>query len=123
MPSLNEAADKKNRPTIMRLTIHDQAALYAAYISLFPEGGIFIPTEDSHRLGDEVYVLLTLPQEERRYPIAGKVAWITPARAVDGRTQGIGVKFPKDEAAQQLKRKIEDMLGDALQSSRPTHTL
>ena len=97
--------------------------MYAAYIPLFADGGIFVPSTRSYRLGDDVYVLLTLPEEVQRFPVAGKVAWITPAKAAGGRTQGVGIRFPKDEKSQALKQKIEEILGPQLASERPTQTI
>ncbi|OAV84579.1 hypothetical protein PTTG_11628, partial [Puccinia triticina 1-1 BBBD Race 1] len=84
------------RPSVMQLAIKEKAALYAAYIPLFAEGGIFVPTQRDYRLGDDVYVLLTLPDDPQRYPVAGRVAWVTPERASGNRTQGVGIQFPKD---------------------------
>lgn len=107
----------------MQLAIKEKAALYAAYIPLFAEGGVFVPTQRDYRLGDDVYVLLTLPDEPQRYPVAGRVAWVTPARASGNRTQGIGIQFPKDEKSAQLKGKIESILGAALASDKATQTL
>ena len=111
------------RPSVIQLAIKEKAALYAAYISVFTEGGIFIPSTRNYRLGDDIYVLITLPHDTQRYPIAGKVAWITPARASANRTQGIGIRFPKDEKATDLRSKIEMILGPALHSDRPTQTV
>lgn len=111
------------RPSVIQLAIKEKAALYAAYISVFTEGGIFIPSTRDYRLGDDIYVLITLPHDTQRYPIAGKVAWITPARASANRTQGIGIRFPKDEKATDLRSKIEMILGPALHSDRPTQTV
>jgi len=110
------------RPSVIQLAIKEKAALYAAYIPAFSEGGIFIPSAREHRLGDDVYVLLTLLDDPQRYPVSGKVAWITPARAAGNRTQGVGIRFPKDEKSEQLKSKIETILGAALSSDRPTQT-
>ena len=111
------------RPSVMQLAIKEKAALYAAYIPLFSEGGIFVPTTRDYRLGDDVYVLLTLPDDPQRYPVAGRVAWVTPARAAGNRTQGVGIQFPKDEKSRQLKHKIEEILGTALASDKPTQTI
>ena len=107
----------------MQLAIKEKAALYAAYIPLFAEGGIFVPTQRDYRLGDDVYVLLTLPDDPQRYPVAGRVAWVTPERASGNRTQGVGIQFPKDEKSRLLKLKIEEILGTALGSERPTQTI
>lgn len=110
------------RPSVMQLAIKEKAALYAAYIPMFAEGGVFVPTQREYRLGDDVYVLLTLPDEPQRYPVAGRVAWITP-RASGNRTQGIGIQFPKDEKSAELKAKIENILGAALSSDKATQTV
>lgn len=116
-------ASTSPRPSVMQLAIKEKAALYAAYIPLFAEGGIFVPTQRDYRLGDDVYVLLTLPDDPQRYPVAGRVAWVTPERASGNRTQGIGLQFPKDAKSAELKAKIEQILGTALGSEKPTQTL
>ncbi|MFN3731693.1 PilZ domain-containing protein [Comamonas testosteroni] len=111
------------RPSVMQLAIKEKAALYAAYIPLFTEGGIFVPTQRDYRLGDDVYVLLTLPDDPQRYPVAGRVAWVTPERASGNRTQGVGIQFPKDAKSAELRAKIEQILGTALSSEKPTQTI
>ena len=98
-------------------------ALYAAYMPILANGGIFVPTLRQYALGDDVYLLLSLPDDPQRYPVAGKVAWITPANAPGGRTQGVGVSFPNDEKTRLLKLKIEELLGTQLQSAKPTQTI
>ncbi|MCW5222118.1 PilZ domain-containing protein [Verminephrobacter aporrectodeae] len=111
------------RPSVIQLAIKEKAALYAAYIPFFTEGGIFVPTHREYKLGDDVYVLLMLPDDTQRYPVAGRVAWVTPARAAGNRSQGVGIHFPKDEKSRALKIKIEGMLGTALGTDRATQTL
>ena len=111
------------RPSVIQLAIREKAALYAAYIPLFIEGGVFIPSVRDYKLGDDVYVLLTLPDDIQRYPVAGKVAWVTPAKPSGNRTQGVGVRFPNDEKSRLLKIKIEEVLGTSISSNKPTQTL
>ena len=111
------------RPSVMQLTLKDRAALYAAYIPAFTDGGIFSVTSREYALGDELYVLLTLPDDPQRYAIAGIVAWITPANTQSGRAQGVGIRFPSDANSANVKRKIEALLGPMLLSERPNQTL
>jgi len=111
------------RPSVIQLAIKEKSALYAAYIPMFTDGGMFIPTNRDYRLGDAVYVLMSLPDDPQRYPIAGKVAWVTPAKAAGNRTQGVGIRFPKDDKTQGLRLKIEEMLGGHLASDRSTQTI
>lgn len=122
-PSSSSPPAAASRPSIVQLAIKEKGALYAAYIPLFKEGGIFISATREYKLGDDVYVLLTLPEDTQRYPVAGKVAWITPAQAAGNRTQGVGVRFPADDKSRMLKAKIEELLGSHLASDRPTQTI
>ena len=78
---------------------------------MFSEGGIFVPTTRDYKLGEDIYLLLSLPDDPQRYPVAGKVGWITPANASGGRTQGVGVRFPNDEKSKALRARIEEALG------------
>ncbi len=80
----------------------EKGALYAAYISSFANGGIFIATDREFRLGDDVYLLLSLPDDAVKHPIAGKVGWVNPAGA-GHRSQGIGWFSRKTENARSSK--------------------
>lgn len=122
-PISSLAAAAAARPSIVQLVIKEKAELHAAYIPLFKEGGIFISTARDYKLGDDVYLLLTLPEETQRHPVTGKVAWITPAHAAGNQTQGIGVRFPSDDKSRLLKARIEEVLGAYLTSNRPTNTI
>lgn len=110
------------RPAVLSLSIKEKAALYAAYMPYLKNGGIFVPTNRPYKLGDEVYLILTLMDEPTKYPIGGRVVWISPAGGT-ARTPGIGVHFPGDETGVAARRRIEDALGAALKSGRVTHTI
>ena len=119
-------ADKKPslaRPGVLSLSIKEKPALYAAYMPFIKGGGIFIPTTKSYRLGDEVFMLLTLMDDPNKLPVAGRVAWITPAEAQGNKSQGIGVQFSDNESGIAARNKIEGLLGGNLSSTRPTHTM
>ena len=107
-------------PTRVQLVFNDKPALYAAYIPLFTEGGLFIATSREHRLGDAFELELTLPGEAERRVVAGKVAWITPAHAAGARAQGVGVALAGDADSRALRARIEEILGSTLASARPT---
>jgi type IV pilus assembly protein PilZ len=111
------------RPSVLSLAIREKAALYAAYMPFLKQGGIFVPTPKTYRMGDDIYLILTLMDDSAKYPIAGKVVWITPPAANNNKAQGIGVQFPTDDSGQRVKIRIEEILGAAIGSSRATHTL
>lgn len=111
------------RPSVIQLVFREKGALYAAYMPVFSDGGLFVPTTREYKVGEDIYLLLSLPEDPQRYPVAGKVGWITPANASGGRTQGVGVRFPTDEKTRLLKLKIEELLGTAISSAKPTQTI
>lgn len=111
------------RPSVMSLAFRDRAGLYAAYMPFVLHGGLFVPGARSCQVGDEVFLLLTLMQDETRYPVAGRIVWITPEGATHNHTPGIGVQFPADDSGLRIKQRIETLLGTALGTARPTHTI
>ena len=111
------------RPSVMQLNIKEKAALYAAYIPFFEEGGIFVPTPRRYFIGDEVFLLLTLPDSSERLPVAGKVCWVTPTGAQGNRAAGIGVQFADTAEGEAVKGKIETILAGTLNAEQPTQTM
>jgi type IV pilus assembly protein PilZ len=122
-PPATAPAQGGARPSVIQLVFRERGALYAAYMPMFSEGGIFVPTTRDYRLGEDIYLLLSLPDDPQRYPVAGKVGWITPANASGGRTQGVGVRFPTDEKSRALRVRIEEALGTSISSVKPTQTI
>ena len=110
------------RPSVISLAIREKAALYAAYMPFVQGGGIFVPTNRAANLGDDLYLILTLLEDSTKFAVPGKVVWITPPGST-GRQQGLGIQFARNDAGEQVRSKIEELIGGALRSSRPTHTL
>ncbi len=94
--------------------IRSKAALYAAWIPLLKNGGIFLPSNRSHVLGEEVLILLTLLDDPNKIPLQGNVAWINPAHSAGNRPQGIGVQLHDSEVVRELRKKVEGLLAGAL---------
>ena len=111
------------RPGVLSLSIKEKSALFAAYMPFIKGGGLFIPTNKSYKMGEEVFMLLTLMDDPSKLPVSGKVVWVTPVGAHGGRTQGIGVQFAPNESGKSAQNKIEGLLGGSLKSVRPTHTM
>lgn len=106
---------------ILSLTIKDKAVLYQSYMPFIQGGGLFIPTPKAYKMGDEVFMLLSLMDEAEKLPLAGKVVWLTPKGAQANRPAGIGVQINDPDNV--VQRKIETYLAGSLESDRPTHTL
>ena len=121
-PTLRPMPSLPGRPGVLSLTIKDKSALYAAYMPYVKGGGIFIPSNRPYKLGEEVFMLLTLMDSKEKIPVAGHVVWVTPAGAQGGRTAGIGIQFSEKDSGL-ARNKIETILVGQMNSDRSTHTM
>jgi type IV pilus assembly protein PilZ len=110
------------KPGVLSLAIKEKVALYAAYMPYVKGGGLFIPTNKPFKIGEEVFMLLSLIDDPMKLKVVGHVVWVTPA-AQAGRPQGVGVQFSEKDGGLEARNKIENLLGSALKSSRATHTM
>ncbi|MDX1604955.1 MAG: PilZ domain-containing protein [Candidatus Competibacterales bacterium] len=101
--------------------IRDRDTLYSSFMPFLQDGGLFIPTDRQFDLGDEVFVLLTLPDTPDRYPVTGRVVWLSP-KSASGRPAGIGLQFTGTQSEVVL-RKIEAQLATLQKSTRATYTM
>lgn len=111
------------RQGILSLSIKDKTALYQSYMPFVKQGGLFVPTNKKYALGDEVFILLTLMEDEDRIPVAGTVIWVTPPGAQGNRVAGIGVQFNEGSDGDAAKTKIETILAGMVNADRATHTM
>lgn len=111
------------RQGILSLAVKDKNALFQAYMPFLKGGGVFVPTPKRYFIGDEVFLLLTLPESTERLPVAGKVVWVTPTGAQGNRPAGIGVQFAETAEGDAVKGKIEALLAGSLTADRATHTM
>jgi len=106
----------------LHVRLPDKATLYSAYMPFVRNGGLFIPTAKEYRLGDEVFMVLSLMEDADKLPVAGQVVWITPPGAQGNRRRGIGVQFSEQDN-RATRDRIETYLAGGLGSDRPTDTL
>lgn len=107
---------------MLTLHISDESTLYTSYLPFLKHGGLFIPTDKNYKLGDEVFLLLTLMNDNDKAPVAGKVVWINPKGAQGNRPAGIGIHFGEVDKGV-TRDKIEKYLANLLRSERPTYTM
>ncbi|HSH47559.1 MAG TPA: PilZ domain-containing protein [Halomonas sp.] len=109
------------RMKTLSLSFKDPATLLSAYMPALENGGIFVPTRERFALGEEVHLLLGLPDDSRREPVTGQVVWVSPEGAAGRRIAGVGIHFsPESQAA---RARIEDLLAGQLDKRAATYTL
>ncbi|HLT44426.1 MAG TPA: PilZ domain-containing protein [Luteimonas sp.] len=110
------------RHGILNLAIKDKAHLHGAWMPFVKGGGIFVPSIKRFALGDEVFLLLTLPESNEKYPVPGKVIWLTPPGAQGSRVAGVGVQFTEGGDAEAVRSRIEALLA-GMNADKPTNTM
>ena len=106
---------------IINYSIRDQQTLYSSYMPFVNGGALFVPSNRVFPLGEEVFVVVTLPESSERIPLTGKVVWVTH-RTQGQRPGGFALSLLGDEG-KKLKMLIEKQLASILGSDRPTYTL
>ena len=110
------------RHGILNLAVKDKAHLHGAWMPYVKGGGIFVASTKRFSLGDEVFLLLSLPESSDKYPVPGKVVWVTPAGAQGNRAPGIGVQFGDTAEGEAARSRIEALLAGH-PATKPTHTM
>lgn len=107
---------------VIRININDMRELYQMYMPFIEGCGMFQPTEEDYKLGQEVFVFLTLPEQLGKYAVSGRVVWLNPPQKVAKRVPGIGIQLLGKEASK-IRENIEQGLGKMMATGLPTATL
>lgn len=110
-----------SRPSVVPLEYKDRKSLQKAYMPFVKGGGLFVPTTTTYQMNEEVFLLVTLPDDGKPKPVPGVVVWQSPS-SVDGRKRGVGVEF-KGREGNSMRSRIEGLLGAKVSSHDPTYTM
>lgn len=111
-----------DEPDSLECSFTTEDALYLAYMPYVKGGGLFIRTKSAFTLGDHVKLIIQLFTEPEKYPLEGKVIWLTPKGAQGNKPAGIGVQF-LGENSRPFCNKLETYLAGMLKSTQSTDTL
>jgi len=119
-PAATTKSQKKTN--VHPLIFVEREQLYRAYMPYIRHGALFVKTTQNYQLGEEVFLLIQLPEESQKHSIAGKVVWATPMCSQDSKATGIGVQLlGKDGEA--LSKRIQKCLASQLTSEQTTDTM
>lgn len=113
----------KSRPWMHSLQIVDKTRAAELWMPFVKRGAFFLPTEKRYTLGESVFVLLSLGDEGKKFPVNGKVVWISPEGARGDRQTGVGIQFPSDTMGEAARAEFEAMAGKIHASLKKTATL
>jgi len=106
---------------LIQVNINDRATLQASYMPYISGGGLFIPSKNPVKMGDEVFVLAGLPDQSQKIPLTGKVIWISQKQ--NGmKPQGFAIQLTGEKGVY-YKMEAEKMLAGSLSLDRPSFTM
>lgn len=77
---------------IIQANMSDRAMLQACYMPYINGGGLFVASKQVVTLGQELLVIAGLPEQTQKFPITGKVIWISPQQ-VGSKPQGFAIQL------------------------------
>ncbi len=107
---------------IVQHNIPDKETLYASYMPFLKNGGLFLPGQTRLRMGDEIFLVLSMMNSPEKIRVAARVVWVNPPGAQGGRPAGVGVQFLEADNGM-TRAKIENHLAGSLHSDRRTYTI
>lgn len=96
-------------PGFYSLVLEDAESLGAAWLPFLKPGGLFVSTRRNHVLGEEIVLLLQLP-DGVKHSVAGSIAWISAEDLSGRRRPGAGVALDGEEG-QTLAETIRQIVG------------
>lgn len=106
---------------ILQLNIADRATLQASYMPFVQDGGLFIPTKQVVKMGEEVFILATLPNDSQKIPLKGKVIWISYKQS-GTKPQGFAIQLSGEKGVY-YKSEAEKLLAGSMTLAHSSFTM
>lgn len=106
---------------ILQVNIPDRNVLQASYLAFVVGGGLFVPSKLAVTLGEERFIVATLPDQSQKIPLTGKVVWIN-TRASATKPQGFAIQLTGEKGAY-YKVEAEKLLAGSMSSTHARYTI
>ena len=106
---------------LIQVNIPDRATLQASYMPFIQGGGLFVPSKNPIKMGEEVFVLAGLPEQTQKVPLTGKVVWISHKQTM-AKPQGFAIQLTGEKGIY-YKNEAEKMLAGSMSLVRPSYTM
>lgn len=106
---------------LLQANILDRATLQASFMPYIQGGGLFIPSKQQVKMGEEVFVLATLPEQSQKIPLTGKVIWISYKHS-GLKPQGFAIQLVGEKGIY-YKMEAEKILAGTMSSDLPSFTM
>ena len=106
---------------LIQANISDRATLQASYMPYIQGGGLFIASKQAVKMGEEVFVLASRPNQSQKIPLTGKVIWIS-YKHTGLKPQGFAIQLA-GEKGNYYRMEAEKFLAGSMSSDLPSFTM
>ncbi|AMW79126.1 pilus assembly protein [Acinetobacter sp. TGL-Y2] len=106
---------------LLQVNIADRVTLQASYMPFVQGGGLFVPSKQAVKMGEDVFVLATLPNQSQKIPLTGKVIWLSH-KQVANKPQGFAIKLSGEKGIY-YKMEAEKLLAGSMSADHPSFTM
>ena len=106
---------------LLQVNINDRATLQASYMPYIKGGGLFVPSKQPVKMGEEIFVLATLPDQSQKIPLTGKVVWVSQ-KQTGMKPQGFAIQLSGEKGVY-YKMEAEKLLAGSMSLDRPSFTM
>ena len=106
---------------LLQANISDRATLQASYMPFVQGGGLFVSSKQKVQMGEEIFVLATLPEQSQKIPLTGKVIWISYKQS-GIKPQGFAIQL-SGEKGNYYRMEAEKYLAGSMSSDHPSFTM
>jgi len=104
----------------LSVVLRDAASVQRYFMPRIRGGGVLVETPNLLPMGAEVLLMISLPDNQPRAPVTGKVVWVTPKDNREGFPPAIGIRFVNDRAG--VLNRIQNILSGLPASTGPVLT-
>lgn len=106
---------------IIHANIINKEILYQSYMSFVEGGALFIPSQRNVQMGEQIFVLASLPEHVQKIPLTGKVIWLSPKQ--NGlRPQGFAIQLSGEKGIY-YKAEAEKLLKGLKAEAQSSYTM
>lgn len=102
-------------PAFYSLVLEDAAAAGRVWLPFLKPGGLLVTTRREHTLGEEVVLLVQLP-DGAKHSVSGRIAWISAETLSRPGRSGAGVALEGEEGLA-LSGKINQLAGEDISAA------
>ena len=107
--------------SLLQVNMIDRAMLQASYMPYVHGGGLFIASTQLVKMGQDIFVLATLPEQSQKIPLTGKVIWISQ-KQTGIKPQGFAIQLAGEKGTY-YRLEAEKILAGSMFLDRPSFTM